>query len=197
VDKGRERRIYMQYAEVARMMKQILERRSIRKYLDKPVDDGAVMELLEGARLAPSGSNTQPWHFIIIRDPELKRELAKASHGQEWMLSAPVFIACVADVRARIKDEGEIGIDEESPRHAVKQIIRDTSIAVEHIVLEAIDHGLGTCWVAWFIQDEIRPLLGLARDKYLVCILTLGHPAEEPPQRERHQLKDIVHHEKW
>jgi nitroreductase len=183
--------------EETRMMKQIRERRSVRKYLAEPVDDAILMELLESARLAPSGSNTQPAHFIIVRDPDLKKRLAKASHDQEWMLSAPVFIACVADVRARLKDEGGIEIDEESPQHAVKQIIRDTSIAVEHIVLEATDHGLATCWVAWFVQEEIRPLLGLGKDKYLVCILTLGHPAEEPAQRPRHQLEDIVHYEKW
>jgi nitroreductase len=124
------------------MMKEIKLRSSIRKYIDKP-DDEKILRLLESARLAPSGSNTQPWHFIIIRDEEIKQRIAKVSHNQEWMLSAPVFIVCVADIRSRIESDIEIILDEESPQNDLKKIIRDTAIAVEHIVLEAINEGLG------------------------------------------------------
>jgi nitroreductase len=125
------------------MIKEIKLRSSIRKYIDKPVDDEKILRLLESARLAPSGSNTQPWHFIIIRDEEIKQRIAKVSHNQEWMLSAPVFIVCVADIRSRIESDIEIILDEESPQNDLKKIIRDTAIAVEHIVLEAINEGLG------------------------------------------------------
>ena len=85
------------------MLKQIESRRSIRKYTDKPVEDEKLMCLLESARLAPSGSNTQPWHFILVRSEETKRKLAQVSHQQEWMLSAPVFIVCVADISSRLE----------------------------------------------------------------------------------------------
>jgi len=179
------------------MMKEIKLRRSIRKYVDKPVDDEKILRLLENARLAPSGSNTQPWHFIIIRDEEIKKRIARVSHNQKWMLSAPVFIACVADIRSRIKPGIEIILDEESLQNELKQIIRDTAIAVEHIVLEAINEGLGTCWVAWFIQNEIRPILGLSNDKYVLSIITIGFPGEEPKPTKRKKLKEIVHYEKW
>jgi nitroreductase len=179
------------------MMQPIVERRSIRKYLDKPIADAVVLNLLESARLAPSGSNTQPWHFIIIRDEAAKRKLAEVSHNQLWMVTAPVFIACVADIRSRIEPGTEANLDEESPQNELKQCIRDTAIAVEHIVLEATTIGLGTCWVAWFMQNEIRPLLGLSDDKYLVSILTVGYPAEDPKPRKRKELKEIVHYERW
>jgi nitroreductase len=179
------------------MQELIASRRSIRKYTDEAVDDDVIEALIESARLAPSGSNTQPWHFIVVRDPAVRQAVAAASHDQQWMLTAPVFIACVADARARIPGDAPLEIDERSPQFEVKQIIRDTTIAVEHIVLEAASRGLGTCWIAWFVQKEIRPILGIPADKFLVAILTVGHPAEAPKPRSRKRLDEILHRERW
>ena len=178
-------------------MEEILNRRSIRKYKNTPVDKDIIDKLLDSARLAPSGNNTQPWHFIVITDERIKEEVAKHANNQKWMLTAPVFIACVADIRSRIKDDRQIEIDEESSFLEVKQIIRDTSIASEHIVLEAIAQNLGTCWVAWFTQKEMRAVLGIPEDKYLLSILTVGYPDENPPQRPRKSLEEIVRYNKW
>jgi len=179
------------------MMNAIKLRRSIRKYTAKPVADEKIVQLIESARLAPSGNNTQPWHFIVIRDEGIKQQIAKVSHNQKWMLTAPVFIACVADIRSRIESDIEIILEEESPHNELKKIIRDTAIAIEHIVLEAVNEGLGTCWVAWFAQNEIRPILGLANDKYVVSIITIGYADEEPKPRKRKELKEIIHYDKW
>lgn len=179
------------------MIEQIKMRRSTRKYLDKPVEDEKITQLLESARLAPSGSNTQPWHFIIVKSELTRQKLGEASHNQKWMLSAPVFIVCVADIRSRIEDNVEISIDENSPQLELKQIIRDTSIAIEHIVLEAENIGLGACWVAWFTQEEIRPILNVPSDKYVVSIITLGYANETPKARPRKKLKEIIHNEIW
>lgn len=179
------------------MIKQIETRRSIRKYVSRPIDDKIIESILEAARLAPSGSNTQPWHFIIIKDEEIKQKVALVSHRQKWMLTAPVFIACVADIRSRIKTKEEINLSEESPQFELKQIIRDTAIAIEHIVLEATNVGLGTCWVGWFKQNEIRPVLGIPSDKFLVAILTVGYPDEGPRTSKRKDLKELVHYDKW
>lgn len=179
------------------MIEQIKMRRSIRKYLDKSVEDEKIIQLLESARLAPSGSNTQPWHFIIVKSELTRQKLAEASHNQKWMLSAPVFIVCVADIRSRIKDNVEISLDENSPQLELKQIIRDTSIAIEHIVLEAKNIGLGACWVAWFTQEEIRPILNVPSDKYVVSIITLGYTNETPKARPRKKLEEIIHNEIW
>jgi nitroreductase len=179
------------------MMKQIKMRRSIRKYLDKSVEDEKITQLIEGARLAPSGSNTQPWHFIIVKSALTKQELAKVSHSQQWMLSAPVFIVCVADIRSRIKDDNPLTLDEYSPQEELKQIIRDTSIAIGHIILQANSLDLGTCWVAWFTQEEIRPILNIPSDKYVVGIITLGYADETPEARPRKKLEEIIHYENW
>lgn len=178
-------------------MNQLEIRRSIRKYLQRPVEDEKIRQLLESARLAPSGSNTQPWHFVVVKDPLIRGKLAEASHKQSWMLSAPVFIVCVGDIMVRMKNHSEMIVNEDSPEEEVKLIIRDSSIAITHLMVEAVNLGLGSCWVAWFRQDEIRPIVNIPRDKYVVGIITVGYADENPNPRPRKKLEDIVHYEHW
>lgn len=179
------------------MIKEIRTRRSIRKYINKPIEEEKLLLLLESARLAPTGSNTQPCHFIIVKSDLIRQKLAQVSHNQNWMISAPVFIVCVADIRSRIKDDVHIHVDERSPEEEVKLIIRDASISIEHLVLEAESLGLGTCWVAWFTQEEIRPILNIPSDKYVVSIITVGYADEMPKARPRKSFEEIVHYENW
>ncbi|HDK7158160.1 TPA: nitroreductase family protein [Clostridium botulinum] len=179
------------------MLEEMRSRRSIRKYMDKSVEDEKIIEIIESARIAPSGSNTQPGHFIAVKSDFTRERLAKISHNQEWMMAAPVFIVCVADIRSRIKEDIELSLNESSPQQELKQIIRDTSIAIEHLVLSAENLGLGTCWVAWFTQEEIRPILNIPSDKYVVSIITIGYPNESPKARPRKKLQDIIHYEQW
>ena len=178
-------------------MEAIERRRSIRKYKDTPVENELIEKLITSASLAPSGNNTQPWHFIIVDDNDLKEEIARVSHNQTWMLSAPVFIVCVADIRSGIKDDGNIFLDERSSQFELKQIIRDTAISVQHLVLEAEQQGLGTCWVAGFEQKEIRPVLGIPEDKFVVSIVTVGYADEAPKQRPRKNIDEIIHLNRW
>jgi len=179
------------------MIKEIKMRRSIRKYIDKLVEDEKIIKLLESARLAPSGSNTQPWHFIVVKSELSRHKLAEVSHNQKWMFSAPVFIVCVADIRCRIQEDLDVSLNEGSPQEELKQIIRDTSISIEHILLEADNLELGTCLVAWFIQEEIRPVLNIPADKYVVGIITLGYANETPKARPRKKIEEIIHYENW
>ena len=179
------------------MIKEIEMRRSIRKYSDKLVGNEKITELLESARLAPSGNNTQPWHYIVIKSDEMRQKVMEASHNQKWMITAPVFIVCVADVRCRIKEDIELYLDDSSPQDEVKRIIRDTSISAGYMLLQANNLGLGACWVAEFTQEEIRPVLNIPSDKYVVGVITVGYPNETPNARPRKKLKDIAHYECW
>jgi nitroreductase len=178
------------------MIKEIEMRRSIRKYSDKPVEDDQIKALLESARLAPSGNNTQPWNYIIVKSKEMRQKVVEASHNQKWMLTAPVFIVCVADIRCRIKEE-DVYLDDNSPEDELKRIIRDTSISVGYMLLEANNLGLGVCWVAEFTQEEIRPVLNIPTDKYVVGVITVGYPNENPKARPRKKLEDMIHYECW
>ena len=175
----------------------IVHRRSIRKYTDQPVEEDKLMAVLEAARLAPSGNNSQPWYFIVITDPEVKAAVIEADHAQAWMRSAPVLIACVADAGVRLKDDPDLHIDEDSSQFQVKQIVRDTAIATTHILLQADALGLGTCWTGFYNQQDMRAALHLPTDKFVVGIITLGYPAEDPPQRSRRALEDMVRFQLW
>jgi nitroreductase len=176
-------------------MEAIRFRQSIRKYKRLAVTDGQVALLMEAARLAPSGSNTQPWVFIIIRDDQVRQAVAAVCQ-QEWMLTAPLFIACVADMQTRVKDR-MVEVDEDSPLLDLKRIIRDTTIAIEHIVLQAASIGLSSCWVAYFTQAKLRPVLGIPSDKYVVAVLTIGHAAETPERRARKSIRDFTYMNVW
>jgi len=179
------------------MLNQIENRRSIRKYRDIKVEKDTVFQILESARLAPSGSNTQPWTFIVVESEETKEKLSIVDHHQSWMLTAPVFIVCVADICCRLDDNNDLRLDEYSSEPELKQIIRDTAIATEHILLEAEHLGLSSCWTAWFIQADVRPILNIPEDKYVCGIITLGYGDETPNQRPRKTMEEIIRYEKW
>lgn len=128
------------------ILPEILNRRSVRKYIDKDVTDEQIKTLIEAARLAPSGSNTQPWDFLVVRSQELREKISILDHNQSWMLTAPVFIVCIGSTRYR--GDGDL-----------ERVIRDSAIATEHILLQAEHMGLSSCWTGWYDQKEMRELI--------------------------------------
>ena len=179
------------------MIKEIAGRKSTRRYQDKAVSDEQILQLLQSARLAPSGSNTQPWNFIIVRSEKTKEKIAEADGKQMWMKTAPVFIVCVADIRCRVKDDVALSLNEKSGLKELKQIIRDTAIAIEHILLEAEHIGLSSCWTAYFDQENVRPILGIPSDKYVVGIVTIGYSDRVEKSAPRRPLESMIRYEKW
>ncbi len=179
------------------IMKEILDRRSIRKYLNKEVSEECIMAVLEAARLAPSGSNTQPWRFVVITSQEIKEIIVKEDHNQKWMLEAPVFIVCVADISCRIPEASSLVMDEMNSCFELKQIIRDTAIAIGHLLLQATHMGLATCWTGWYEQEGMKAALNIPSDKFIVGVVTLGYAAESPAMRKRKELNEIVSFEQW
>jgi len=113
------------------------------------------------------------------------------------MKTAPVFIACVADVRCRIKDDREIYLDENCDLPELKHIIRDTAAAIENMLLEAENMGLSSCWTAWFSQEDMRPIMGIPDDKYVVGVVTVGYSDEVREATPRKPLESIIRYEKW
>ncbi|MCL2235536.1 MAG: nitroreductase family protein [Defluviitaleaceae bacterium] len=179
------------------MIKEMITRRSTRSYNGKPVDKELVMQLLEAARLAPSGKNTQPWNFIVVTDPATKEKIAVADHNQMWMVDAPVHIVCVADIKRRNPDIGQVVVDENAAYPELKAVIRDTAVAIQHILLMAEHLGLASCWTGWYAQDDMRPILGIPNDQYVVGVVTIGHTDDPPKAQTRRDLEDMVRYEKW
>lgn len=178
-------------------MKEIEERRSIRKFQEREVEPKLVERLLESARLAPSGSNTQPWNFIVIRDRKIIAQAAWATHRQEWLAKAPLLLACVADGKRRFQDDVFRPVDDYSTLPELKMMIRDSAIAMEHVSLEAVALGLGTCWACWFEQKDIRPVLHVPEDHYVVGLIAVGYPDEAPKPRLRKSMEEMVRYETW
>lgn len=159
----------------------IQKRRSIRKYLPKEVEREKLLRILEAARLAPSAVNRQPCRFAVVTSKEMREKLVKecAPH-QPFMFSAPVIIAGYVLDASRVM---RCGI----PAHIV-----DVSIAMTHIHLQAVEEGLGTCWIGSFDQEKAKEVLQLPKEAVIVELMTLGYPAEDPGPRSRLPLEEIV-----
>ena len=183
--------------KVMKMLKQIAERRSVRKYQNREVEREKLLEILESGRMTPSGTNAQPWIFMVIENEETKRAIAKVDHDQEWMLTAPTFIVGIADASSRLGDTTDLILDENSPQGPLKKAIRDTAVALGYMMLEAENQGLATCWTGWYDQKEMKKALGVPDDKYVVGVLTLGYADESPAARPRKSLDEIVKYEIW
>ncbi len=173
-------------------------RYSLRRYDPaRPVSDGDIAEILECARLAPSAENTQPWRFIVLRDPEARAGLARECFSgifspTRFAADAPVILALCAD-RARFMERAGEAI----LRTALYQL--DCGIAGEHAVLAAEALGIGSCWIGWFNKKKARKLLGLPLSVEVVTLISLGYPAgpAAPRPKVRKSLSSIAFGEKW
>lgn len=153
----------------------IANRRSVRKYNDQEVTDEQIEALIEAARLAPSGTNKQPWDFLVVRSRELREKICAIDHDQKWMLTAPVFFICIGNERYR--GDGDM-----------ERVIRDSAIATSYILLQAEYMGLSTCWTGWYDQKEIREFLGLDDHCFVIGVVAVGHADEKPPARPRRKI---------
>ena len=166
-------------------------RRSIRRYLETPVEPEKLRACLEAARVAPSAHNVQPWRFIVVDEPGLKDRLAAAAFsgiysGSKFAARAPVLLVLLAKPGGAAVRAGSklLGV----PFHFL-----DMGIAGEHIVLQAEELGLATCWMGWFDHRRVRKALAIPRGFKIVALMPLGYaekrPVREPPRRT---LEEIV-----
>ena len=163
----------------------IRNRYAVRSYQDRPVEQDKLLTVLEAARLAPSGSNRQPWKFVVVRDAEVRQKLAVACHNQKFVSQAPVVIAGVGLMPDRM-------MSCQVPGDPV-----DVAIALEHMSLQATELGLGTCWIGAFDQDAVRQVLGMPRTAKVIDVMTLGYPADAPRAKDRKPLEDVVCWDQW
>ncbi|MEG0284333.1 MAG: nitroreductase family protein [Erysipelotrichales bacterium] len=177
-------------------MKEIYDRRSIRDYSEKEVSQEQLEQVIDAARHAPSGSNTQPWRFIVVKDTKKREELSFISEKQEWMNKAPISIVCIAEGSVRGIEEDQL-LDEETPGHQAKRLVRDTSIAITHLILEAEHLGLSTCWVGWYEQEDIKKVMNLPQNTYVVGVITLGYAKNKVKARKRKELNEILFYEEY
>ncbi len=167
------------------VMEAIRKRNSIRAYKDKPVPEEKLLQILEAARLAPSGRNSQAWKFVVVRDGETRKALGRASGGQAHVYAAPVIIAAVATDPDSLMPCGIIAYPV------------DLAIAIDHMTLAALELGLGTCWIGAFSQEQVKEILGVPEKYKVVSLLTLGYPDETGRPKTRKALEEIVCYDKY
>lgn len=161
-------------------------RKSIRDYLDKPVEDNELNSVLEAGRLAPSASNRQEWRFIVVREPETRKRLARAAGGQTFIGEAPVVIVACAETDDRVMKCGQLSYP------------IDVAIALDHMTLVAVELGLGTCWIGFFEEKRVKEILSIPEEIRVVQLMPLGYPADPTPaEKSRLPLDTIVKYDRW
>jgi len=165
-------------------------RQSVREYLNKSVEREKIERCLEAARLAPSANNSQPWRFIVIDDPKLKKAVARETFSRlisfnNFSLQAPVLILLISERPSFFSRIGGAIKDKQFN-------LIDIGIAAEHFCLQATEEGLGTCILGWFNENEVKKLLNIPQSKRVELIITMGYPSSnEICPKERKEMNQI------
>jgi len=187
----------------------IKKRRSIRWYDGQKVSDDIIEEILDAARRAPSGCNTQPWRFRIVRGGESVEELKrKKAFPQAFVYEAPVIVVCCTDPAAyagRYGGENQVedGTVPEDPaeRKAMFRIVeektaaralRDVAIASAFMVLRATELGLGTSYIGLIEEAALHEALAIPGDLMIPFVITMGYAARTPSRTPRKELREIL-----
>ncbi|MBN1147334.1 MAG: nitroreductase family protein [Anaerolineales bacterium] len=170
----------MEYTEL------IARRYSVRAYKPDPVEDEKLHKLLEAARLAPTAANRQPFQLIVIHTAGRQEELRRI-YRREWFTQAPLILCAVG-----VPSQGWVRSDDKR-----RYLDVDVAIIMDHLILEATNQGLGTCWIAAFNARAARELLQLPDEVEPLIFTPLGYPADQPPAKERKPLAELVRYEHW
>ncbi len=150
----------------------IKKRRSIRRFKNEAPDMDLIKQCIEAACHAPSANNSQPWHFLVIRNKGIIEKLSETHLYSRFLKEAPMVIVVLAD-------------KEKSP---VYYYIEDCSCAVMLMMLQAAELGLGTCWGAIYGKPEreehVRKFLDIPKKYSVLCIIGIGYPDIEPSEKK-------------
>lgn len=159
-------------------------RRSIRAFEAADISTETLARLLEAARWAPSAGNLQPWHFVVVKNKNIRESLVKEAYGLSWLSQAPVLIVVCA--------LSEISAGRYGERGKNLYCLQDTAAAVQNILLAAKNEGLGSCWVGAFDEKACATILGLSDNMRPVVMIPLGIPAQEGSGAKRKPLAEIT-----
>ncbi len=163
-------------------------RRSIKKYIDKPVPYEDLVKILEAGRWAPRAGNVHDIEFIVVRDRKLINEITEASYGQYWINNAPLVIILVSNVdkvRAVFGD------------YAQNFSIANAWTAAENMVLEANSLGIGSCLIGTFDEEKIKIKFGIPVNDRVWVMITFGYPFEKPFVPHRLDLSYITYFDRY
>ncbi len=188
-----------------------IHRRSIRKYESRPVDDALIRRLLELAGRAPSAWNLQPWHFVVVRDPEVKARLHGKACRQPQVESAPAIIVLysdMADSLARLDDlihPEVVGDARVKTRTGIEAYFAKLTpaereawgrsqayIALGYLLLLAEAHGVATSPMLGFNPSEVKALLSLPDHVEVPALIALGYGDEPGAEPHREKIDSLI-----
>jgi F420 biosynthesis protein FbiB-like protein len=193
----------------------IMRRRSVRKLQSCTVPDVVLEQVLLAAGWAPSAHNAQPWRFIVLVDPQLKRRLAEAMANawaadmakdgstvapETFKLRVERFATAPTLVLACLSMEGMIEFpDVERQRCERDLAVQSLAAALQNLLLTAHSLGLGACWFCApvFCKGTVREVLEIPDEVEPEALIALGYPAEEPPFPPRKKLGDYCFKDRW
>jgi nitroreductase len=154
----------------------IKERRSIREFQNKQIPQKEIDMILEAGRWAPSASNRQPWEFIVIKNRDILKKIARVT-GYGWFIGEASFAVAIVG----------------KPRRSQNWYVVDTSLVSMNMMIMAWSLGIGTCWIGSMNKEKAKEILGLRRMDYLLTVLPFGYiQGEIPKPTERYPLNKIV-----
>lgn len=178
----------------------VLRRYSCRKFQDIPVEREKIIQCMDAARVAPSACNAQPWRFVVVDEPELRKKIGQAASSgiyglTKFIQAAPVLILVLTDKGSFLSRAGSLVRN-------TRFYLMDIGIVCEHIVLQAAELGIGTCYVGWFNETAVQKILNIPKSTEIPLIICMGYPDEgykskDPIRRragsgERKSMDDIV-----
>jgi nitroreductase len=168
------------------IIEEIVDRRSIREYSQKAIEPEKLERILEAARLAPTARNQQDWKLILVKNSAIRDKLVDlAAPHQPFLKGAPILIAACALNPAYVMRCGH-------PAYLI-----DLAIVLEHVALQAVREGLGTCWIGSFDEIKAKTVLGIPQDMHIVELMSMGYPAQIPPARSRKSIQDLIRWDSW
>jgi nitroreductase len=177
---------------VNELMEIIKKRRSVRKYLDKPLPEKIVKEIMEAARYAPSAKNAQPLEYKVIKNKELMRRLSdcisEGLKGSSYSLKAP------PNVRLNFFYNAPLLLIITAPKDN-SFAVSDGAIAVDHMMLYTTSIGLGSCFIGMakliMKSPELLKELNIAEDRTIVAAVVCGYPDGWPEEKEKRQTAEF------
>lgn len=163
----------------------IRARRSVRAYAPQPVEEDKLQQILTAANLAPSAGNLQAYEIYLVRDRQVRVELARASLEQWFISEAPVALVFCAHPDRSARKYGRRG--------ARLYALQDATIACTFAMLAAAELGLATVWVGAFDDESVRCAIRAPEAHQPVAILPIGYPAEQPGPTPRRSVAELVH----
>ena len=179
-----------------RFLELAARRQSDRRFdADRPVEPEKIAHIVEAARLAPSACNSQPWHFVVVDDPDTKNRVADAAASRvlgmnHFTKQAPVHLLSVEESGNLTSTFGGWVKSKHFPHI-------DIGIAAAHIALAAADEGLGSCIVGWFDEAAVRKVLGIPSGKRVLLDIVIGYSTDPLREKSRRALAQVASHNRY